>query len=102
VLGHLREIATVEQLKEMAQPDPGLLHVNDVVLCGYLKERVFRVRHSSTWDGQPRTEMGFWTAGYRGKGWLKGEGVLFCNFERATLFAVAAHQAGMKTKNDGS
>jgi hypothetical protein len=88
VLGHLHEIPTAEQLREMAQPDPGLMHVRDAVLYGYLKERVFRFRHSSMWGGQPCTEMGFWTGGYRGKGWLKGEGVLFCNHECATYVSV--------------
>jgi hypothetical protein len=65
-------------------------------------ERVFRFRHSSTWNGRPCTEMGFWTGGYRGKGWLKGEGVLFCNHDCATYFAVAAYNDGMRIKRDRS
>jgi hypothetical protein len=48
VLGHLHEIPTAEQLREMGQPDQGLMHVRDAVLYGYRKERVFRFRHSST------------------------------------------------------
>jgi hypothetical protein len=102
VLGHLHEIPTAEQLREMAQPDQGLIHVRDAFLYGHLKERVFRFRHSSAWDGQPCTEMGFWTGGYRGKGWLKGEGVLFCNAECATYFAVAAYKDGLRIRRDGS
>ena len=78
-----------------------ITRVRAAVLYGYLKERVFRFRHSSTWDGQPCTERGFWTGGYRGKGWLKGEGVLFCNHECATYFAVAAYKDGTRIKRDG-
>ena len=85
----------------MEQPTSPITCVRDAVLYGYLKDRVFRFRHSTTWDGQPYTEMGFWTGGYRGKGWLKGEGVLFCNHECATYFAVAAHMDGMRIKRDG-
>jgi hypothetical protein len=100
VLGHLQEIPTAEQLREMAQPQPGLMHVKDAVYYGYRSERGFRFRHSNTWDGEPYTEMGFWTGGYRGRGWLKGHGLLFCNSECATLFAVAAYQAGMRIPRD--
>jgi hypothetical protein len=102
VLGHLHEIPTAKQIVQMEQPTPPITHVKDAVLYGFQKERVFRFRHASTWDGQPYTEMGFWTGGYRGKGWLKGEGVLFCNSQCATLFAVAAYKAGMRIKRDGS
>jgi len=59
VLGHLQKIPTADQLKEMAQPEPGLMHVRDAVYYGYQAKRVLRFRHSSTWDGQPYTEMGF-------------------------------------------
>jgi hypothetical protein len=46
--------------------------------------------------------MGFWTGGYRGRGWLKGDGVLFCNPECATYFAVAAFKDGVRIKRSGS
>ena len=72
VLGHLHEIPTAEQLKLMEQPTPPITHVADAVSYGYRKERVFRFRHSSTRDEQPYTEMGFWTGGYRGQGWIQG------------------------------
>jgi hypothetical protein len=101
VIGHLREILTAQQLAEMGQPTPATTQVKDAVVCGYLKERIFRLRHGSTRDGQPCTEMGFWTGGYRGKGRLKSEGVLFCNRECATYFAVAAYRDGMRIKRDG-
>jgi hypothetical protein len=101
VLGHLHEIPTAEQLTAMEQPSPPITHVAYAVLYGYLKERVFRFRHSSTWDDQPYTEMGFWTGGYRGQGWLEGDGVLFCNSVCATYFAVDAYKAGMRIKRDG-
>jgi hypothetical protein len=102
VLGHLHEIPTAEQLVEMGQPAPPITRVKDAILYGYGKERVFRFCHSSTWDGQPCTEMGFWTGGFRGKGWLKGDGVLFCNPDCATYFAVAAYAKGMRIMRDGS
>jgi hypothetical protein len=89
-------------LVQMGQPDPPITHVRAAVLYGYLKERVFRFRHRSTWDGQPCTKMGFRTGGYRGKGWLKGDGVLFCNPECATDFAVAAYKNGMRLTREGS
>jgi hypothetical protein len=101
VLGHLHEIPTAEQLVELGQPEPPITHVKDAVLYGYQKGRVFRFRHSSTWDGRPCTEMGFGTGGYRGKGWIKGEGVLFCNHECATYFAVTAYKDGMRIKGGG-
>jgi hypothetical protein len=102
VLGHLHEIPTAEQLVQTGQPEPRITHVKDAVLYGYRKERVFRFRHSSTRDGQPCTEMGFWTGGYRDKGWLKGEGVLCCNQECATYFAVAAYSNGVWIMRGGS
>jgi hypothetical protein len=102
VLGHLHEIPSAQQLVEMEQPEPPITHVKDAVLYGYRKEHVFRFRHSSTWDGQPCTDMGFWTGGYRGKGWLKGEGVLFCNHACATYFAVAAYKDGIRIKKSGT
>jgi hypothetical protein len=40
--------------------------------------------------------MGFWTGGYR------GEGVLFCNPECATYFAVVAYRDGMRIRRDGT
>jgi hypothetical protein len=94
-------IPAAEQLVGMEQPTSPITHVKDAVRYGYQKERVFRFRHSNTWDGQPYTEMGFWTGGYRGRSWLKVEGVLFCNYECATLFAVAAYKAGTRIPKDG-
>jgi hypothetical protein len=86
----------------MGQPEPPITHVKDAALYGYQRERVFRFRHGSTLDGRPCTEMRSWTGGYRGKGWLKGEGVLFCNDECATYFAVAAYRDGIRINRVGS
>jgi hypothetical protein len=86
----------------IGQPEPPIRHVEAAVLYGYRKERVFRFRHSSTWDGQPCTETGFWSGGYRGKGWLKGEGVLSCDHECATYFVVAADVNGVRIAPDRS
>ena len=86
----------------MEQPSPLITHVADAVLYGYRTERVFRVPHSSTWDDQPYSEMGFWTGGYRGQGSIEGDGVLFCNYVCGTYFAVDAYKGGMRIKRDSS
>jgi hypothetical protein len=102
VLGHLMDVPTAEQLGELPQPKPSWPPVEEAVRRGYQKDRVFRLRHKNFLNSQQFTELAFWTGGYQGRGWSNGHGVLFCNTECATLFAVAAYRAGLRINHVGN
>ena len=79
------------------------MHVRDAVLYGYLEGASSSgFRHSSTWDGQPCTEMGFYgpvATGARAGSRAKASSSATPNAQ--TCFAVAAYRDGMRINRDG-
>jgi hypothetical protein len=97
VNGHITAPPTVEELIQMAQPNPAWPPTSIAVERGYLPDRVFQVRLKTNHMTEPVTAIHFWTGKDHGYGYTDTP-KLFCNNDCGRLFGLAAWRAGYRMK----
>ena len=95
--GHITVPPTVDELIQMAQPNPTWPPTGMAVERGYLPARVFQIRHKTNHKSEPIRAFHFWTGKYHGYGYTDTP-KLFCNNDCGRLFGLAAWRAGYRMK----
>jgi hypothetical protein len=97
VMGHITTAPMCDELLKMATPQPSWPLPQDAIERGYRPDRVFRLRHRTTWKNEPSTKIGFWTGRYEGIGYIDMP-KLFCNNFCGSRFGMAAWVVGYRMK----